>query len=169
MEDLVHLAKQPVFRALSVGWDVSDLTFIVLGMCFILLALLEFGETLQMRFPLQFIGNMIYLLGIMWAKLSVLIFYHKMLYVKQKFRYFCYAMMASTFIYCLIVFFLIAFDLREIIIVKTDKEVDQSWATVGEITWMTVELNAAIICISLPILSPVYTRIVAPKLNMTSL
>ncbi|TGO50596.1 hypothetical protein BCON_0180g00220 [Botryotinia convoluta] len=165
-----------------------------------------------------------------------------MFYVKQKFRYFCYAMMASTVTYCLIFFFLIAFDckdeyytwhfsltascieittlnvangalnlatdvvimimplpliwhlqlkraqkwglmaifstgifvcastlVREIIIVKTDKEVDQSWATVGEITWMTVELNVAIICISLPILSPVYTRIMAAKLNMTSL
>ncbi|RAL64938.1 hypothetical protein DID88_001529 [Monilinia fructigena] len=183
-----------------------------------------------------------------------------MFYVVQKFRYFCYAMMSSTIIYCLTFFFLIAFDckdehytwhfsvtascieittlniangalnlatdvvimimplpliwnlqlqkaqkwgllavfstgifvcastlVREIIIVKTDKEVDQSWATVGEITWMkvallllpnqcqltnycrTVELNVAIICISLPMLSPVYTRIIATKLNMTSL
>jgi hypothetical protein len=56
---------------------------------------------------------MVYLLGIMCAKLSILIFYVRVFHVKERFRWLCYAMMATTVIYCIIFFFIIAFDCED--------------------------------------------------------
>jgi len=53
---------------------------------------------------------MIYLLGIMCAKLSILLLYQSIFSVNQKFRLLCYGMMAASVAYCIIFFFLYAFD-----------------------------------------------------------
>ncbi|RDL34576.1 uncharacterized protein BP5553_07704 [Venustampulla echinocandica] len=66
-------------------------------------------------------------------------------------------------------FVLVSAIVREVIVVKTDKELDQSWVVVDEIIWLTVELNIGIICISLPALSPLYTRVLASKFYLSSL
>jgi hypothetical protein len=58
--------------------------------------------------------DMVYLAGIMWAKISILILYAKVFYIRTRFRYFCYFMMFITFAYCTIFFFIYAFDCKPV-------------------------------------------------------
>ena len=57
-----------------------------------------------------FIGDMIYFWGIMFTKLSILTFYLNVFKVNKLFRFLVYAMMGLVVSYCLIFFFITAFD-----------------------------------------------------------
>ncbi|KAF2183920.1 hypothetical protein K469DRAFT_581796 [Zopfia rhizophila CBS 207.26] len=48
--------------------------------------------------------------------------------------------------------------IREVVIVRTFKDLDQNWSTVEGIIWLTAELCVGIICACLPSLAPIYTR-----------
>ncbi|KAL9097270.1 MAG: hypothetical protein Q9165_000697 [Trypethelium subeluteriae] len=56
---------------------------------------------------------------------------------------------------------------REVIVVKTDKEVDQSWSVADEIVWLTTELNVGIICICMPTLWPIWRQAVTTKMGFS--
>ncbi|KAF2704110.1 putative G protein-coupled receptor alpha [Pleomassaria siparia CBS 279.74] len=57
-----------------------------------------------------FIGDMIYFWGIMFTKLSILTLYRNVFKVHRRFRFLVYVMMALVVSYCLIFFFITAFD-----------------------------------------------------------
>ncbi|KAF2878216.1 hypothetical protein BDV95DRAFT_533460 [Massariosphaeria phaeospora] len=191
----------------------------------------------------QFIMDMVYLAGIMFAKFSILILYVKVFHIRRNFRWLCYFMMFITFAYCTAFFFIYAFDckpvyynwhfdplhydciditqikmavgavniltdliivimplplvmqlqlakaqkiglllvfstgffilvttiVREIIVVRTSKEFDQPWTVADEVIWLTVELNVGIVCITMPVLSPIWRKAVASQLGLSYL
>lgn len=53
---------------------------------------------------------MLYFLGIMFTKLSILTLYIRIFQVKKMFRNLCYGMMAFTVVYLIMFFFLFAFN-----------------------------------------------------------
>lgn len=191
----------------------------------------------------QFIMDMIYLVGIMFAKLSILVLYVKVFHIRRRFRFLCYVMMAFVVVNCVVFFFIYAFDckpvyytwhfsvdhfdcieitqinvaigainiftdliimimplplvwqlqlaktqkagllvvfstgalicittiVREVIVVRTNKESDQPWVVADEVIWLTVELNIGIICVCMPALAPVWRKAIASQLGLSYL
>jgi hypothetical protein len=189
----------------------------------------------------QFIMDMVYLVGIMWAKISILLLYVKVFHIRRRFRWFCYFMMAITSAYCTTFFFIYAFDckpvyynwhfdpmhydcidithvkmatgavniltdliivlmplplvlqlhlakaqkvglflvfstgffilittiVREVFVVRTSREFDQPWSVTDEVTWLTVELNVGIICVTMPVLAPIWRKAIACRLGLS--
>ncbi|KAL8917289.1 MAG: hypothetical protein Q9172_005915 [Xanthocarpia lactea] len=179
---------------------------------------------------LLFIGDMFYLISIMSTKIAILLLYNSLFGVKRWFRYLCYGMMVVVTSYCVIFFFIEAFNcnpvektwhaltytgpakcfdnsmvqfviggfniatdliilvmpmpiilklntdskrkigllvifstgifvfastiVREVIVVQTLRDFDQSWVTVPETVWLTIENDIGIICACLPALAP---------------
>ncbi|ATZ45769.1 Btp1 [Botrytis cinerea B05.10] len=58
---------------------------------------------------------------------------------------------------------------RQVIIVETLRDYDQTWAPVPEIIWLTAELSVGIICACLPALAPIYSRKMISNLVPASL
>ncbi|KAL8861937.1 MAG: hypothetical protein Q9178_001807 [Gyalolechia marmorata] len=180
--------------------------------------------------PLLFIGDMLYLISIMSTKMAILLLYKSLFGIKRSFRYLCYGMMVVVTSYCVIFFFIEAFNcnpvqktwhaltytgpakcfdnsmvqfviggfniatdliilvmpmpiilklntdlkrkigllvifstgifvfastiVREVIVVQTLHDFDQSWVTVPETVWLTIENDMGIICACLPALAP---------------
>ncbi|KAL8929542.1 MAG: hypothetical protein Q9208_001211 [Pyrenodesmia sp. 3 TL-2023] len=59
---------------------------------------------------LIFIADMLYLISIMSTKIAILLLYKALFGIKRSFRYLCYGMMAIVISYCLIFFFILAFN-----------------------------------------------------------
>ncbi|KAL8896151.1 MAG: hypothetical protein Q9207_007854 [Kuettlingeria erythrocarpa] len=171
--------------------------------------------------------------SIMSTKIAILLLYKTLFGIKKSFRYLCYGMMAIVTSYCIIFFFIEAFNcnpvaktwhaltftgpakcfdnsmiqfviggfniatdfiilvmpmpiildlnmdskrkiglvvifstgvfvfastiVREVIVVQTLRDFDQSWVTVPETVWLTVENDIGIICACLPALAPLRT------------
>lgn len=64
---------------------------------------------------LLYIGDMLYLLGIMCTKLSLLTFFLLVFKIKRWFRLACYSMMVIVVLYCFLFFFLYAFACNPVI------------------------------------------------------
>ncbi|KAL8719756.1 MAG: hypothetical protein Q9225_003272 [Loekoesia sp. 1 TL-2023] len=58
---------------------------------------------------------------------------------------------------------------REVIVVRTLRDFDQTWVTVPEIIWYTVENDIGIICVCLPILGPLKKTKFFEKVNQSSI
>ncbi|KAG4026441.1 hypothetical protein MFRU_040g00020 [Monilinia fructicola] len=58
---------------------------------------------------------------------------------------------------------------RQVIIVETLRDYDQTWAPVPEIIWLTAELCVGIICACMPSLAPIYSRKMIAKVLPSSL
>lgn len=63
-----------------------------------------------MMYQALFIGDMLYFLGIMFTKISILCLYVRIFKVNKTFRALCYGMMGFTVVYLLLFFFLFAFN-----------------------------------------------------------
>ncbi|KAL8643562.1 MAG: hypothetical protein Q9226_008280, partial [Calogaya cf. arnoldii] len=62
------------------------------------------------RDQLLFISDMLYLVSNMSTKIAILLLYKALFGVKRSFRYLCYGMMAIVTSYCVIFFFVVAFN-----------------------------------------------------------
>lgn len=45
---------------------------------------------------------------------------------------------------------------REAIVIRTAREFDQPWTVSDEVIWLTIELNIGIVCVTLPVLAPIW-------------
>ncbi|KAL8954995.1 MAG: hypothetical protein Q9193_006969 [Seirophora villosa] len=161
----------------------------------------ELASKGEMQKNLLFIGDMLYLISIMSTKIAILLLNKAIFGIKRSFRFLCYAMMVIVASYCVIFFFIVAFNcnpvqktwhtltftgpakcfshtriefiiggfniatdfiilimpipiilslnldskrklgvlaifMREVIVVRTLRDFDQSWVTVPETVWL---------------------------------
>ncbi|KAM0195925.1 hypothetical protein ACHAPC_000415 [Botrytis cinerea] len=113
-----------------------------------------------------FIGDMLYFWGIMFTKLSILTLYVKIFKINKLKLAQKLGLIAIFGTGILVVVCTIA---RQVIIVETLRDYDQTWAPVPEIIWLTAELSVGIICACLPALAPIYSRKMISNLVPASL